>query len=173
MQNGIQIGTPFAFCEEAGFASDIKSTVVEKSLNNELEIKTDLRASSSNYPFKIVQIDDSLSNSKDYEERPRVCDLGYLRTVYKNADGTIGYRCPGEPVEQFVKKGGVKSDTAGRKCLCNGLLSAVDYPQIQASGYIEKPLVTAGKCINEISRFLTDGKSSYSAEDVVNKILST
>ena len=34
-----------------------------------------------------------------YQERKRVCDLGYLREPYAGPDGKIGYRCSAEPVE--------------------------------------------------------------------------
>lgn len=169
--NGIQIGTPFAYCDESGFPADVKEKVIEKIKSNDLTVYTDMRASSSNYPFKVIALDDTMSDSEEYEQRPRKCDLGYLRNAYKKDDGTIGYRCPGEPVESFTKKGGDIEDTEGRKCLCNGLLAAVDYPQVQSPEYTEVPLFTAGKGLSQICQFLNEGKSSYTARDVIQKIM--
>ena len=33
------------------------------------------------------------------------------------------------PVEDYIKKGGKLEDTIGRKCLCNGLVSAIGLEQ--------------------------------------------
>lgn len=45
------------------------------------------------------------------------------------------------------------------------------YPQIQKDGSVEKPLLTCGDDLVEIARFIPEGKSSYSASDVINKLL--
>lgn len=66
--------------------------------------------------------------------RERVCDLGCLRTPYRKADGSLGYRCPGEPEHLFVAKGGAPKLTVGRKCLSNGLVAAVQLAQHRADG---------------------------------------
>ena len=42
-----------------------------------------------------------------YNLRPRLCDLGFLRRAYRSHDGSIGYRCPAEPVADFLRKGGL------------------------------------------------------------------
>ena len=42
---GIQVGTLFAFCEESGFADDLKSDVVSRAARNEVDVITDPRAS--------------------------------------------------------------------------------------------------------------------------------
>ncbi len=94
---GIQVGTAFAFCRESGFTVEIKANVVQKVLKGEARVFTDPVASPTNFPFKVVELEDSLSQKEIYEERPRVCDLGYLRMPYKKEDSILGYRCPGEP----------------------------------------------------------------------------
>ena len=76
--------------------------------------------------------------------RTRVCDLGYLRSAYERDDGSVGYRCPAEPVEAYVRKGGALEDTVGRLCLCNGLTATVGLGQRRANGVEEPPLVTFG-----------------------------
>ncbi|MCA9813922.1 MAG: nitronate monooxygenase [Candidatus Obscuribacterales bacterium] len=168
---GIQVGTPFAFCEESGFSDELKKEVLTRAINGDLSVSTDVLASSSNYPFKIASIPGTLSEDEVYESRERVCDLGYLRTLFFKEDGTIGYRCPGEPVDNYLRKGGRLEDTECRKCLCNGLMAAVDYPQVPKNGEVEKPLVTAGQSVNNIIRFLPPGKNSYSARDVVKLLV--
>ena len=55
---------------------------------------------------QVLELPGSLSEKKRYSERPRVCNLGYLRTPYMKADGTVGYRCASEPVNDWLKKGG-------------------------------------------------------------------
>mgnify|MGYP001260695301 CR=1 FL=1 len=171
---GVQVGTPFAFCRESGFDETIKTRVIEMVKSGQARVTTDCRASSSGYPFKIVELDGSLSGEDDYQERCRVCDLGYLREAYRNDDGTVGFRCPGEPQAVYLAKGGCLDDTIGRKCLCNALLSSAGLPQIQSNSdgsYQEKPLVTSGKQLCEIARFMEPGESSYSARSVVDRIL--
>lgn len=69
-------------------------------------------------------------------------DLGYLRHAYKREDGTLGYRCPSEPIEDYVEKGGDLAETRGRKCLCNGLMANIGLAQRRPTGYVEQPLVT-------------------------------
>ena len=106
-----------------------------------------------------------------YEDRSRVCDLGYLQELYRRENGTLGHRCAAEPVEDYLKKGGSREDTEGRKCLCNGLLANVGYPQVRKTGCRERTLVTSGNGVNKIARFLGNGKTSYTALDVVRYLL--
>jgi nitronate monooxygenase len=106
-----------------------------------------------------------------YAERERVCDLGYLRQVYRRADGGLGYRCPGEPVDSYVRKGGKIEDTIGRKCLCNGLTANIGLGQRQANGSVEKPLLTAGDDVAQIAQLLKPGRTSYTAADVIQALL--
>lgn len=168
---GIQVGTAFAYCEESGFAGDIKARILKMSAAGTAKIKTDARVSPTGFPFKLVQLDDTLSNPKLYLARERVCDLGYLRSAYKRDNGRIGWRCASEPIDDFLKKGGEIEDTVGRGCVCNALASAVDMPQIQVNGEVENVLVTSGDDVEVIARFVPEGKTSYSAVDVVRSIV--
>jgi hypothetical protein len=92
--------------------------------------------------------------------------------VYRKADGTVGYRCPAEPPENFVRKGGTTAETVGRKCLCNGLLANIGLGQLRSETETELPLVTAGNTVTEIHRFLKPGADSYTAADVIDRLLS-
>ncbi len=132
---------------------------------------TDGRASPTGFPFKVVQIEGSVSSRSVYQARERVCDLGYLRTAYRTETGKIGYRCPAEPVDTYVKKGGELEDTIGRKCLCNALMADVGHGQVRDSGAIEQPLLTSGDDLQRIGEF-TLGRTEYSADDVIDYLLS-
>ncbi len=168
---GVQVGTPFAFCEESGLSEDLKEALIDKSLKSEVDVFTDPKASPTGFPIKVVRLDGTISESDEYNARPRVCDLGYLRHLYKRQDGTVGYRCPSEPVEVYVKKGGSREETVGRKCLCNGLMSNIALAQIRKNGYLERPFITAGVDLKNIGRFVKNGQKSYSAQDVIDEIM--
>ena len=129
----------------------------------DLDVHTDSRASPTGYPFKVV---DWPENPATGIERERVCDLGALRVAYAEADGTIGYRCPGEPVDQYLAKDGKLEDTIGRRCLCNSLMATVGLGQSRDDGFVEPPLVTSGDELLSISRFLGE-RTSYAAADVI------
>ena len=70
-----------------------------------------------------------------------------------------------------MRKGGAEADTHGRKCICNGLLSAIDYGQVRRSGELEPSLVTAGDDAAQVHRFLRPGRTGYSADDVLDCLL--
>jgi NAD(P)H-dependent flavin oxidoreductase YrpB (nitropropane dioxygenase family) len=168
---GIQVGTLFAYCDEAGTSESLKRRVIRQSLLGQVKIKTDGRASPTGFPFKVVELPQSISEQETYEQRTRVCDLGYLRTAYRTDKGGINYRCPAEPVETYVKKGGVEEDTVGRKCLCNALMSNLDRGQVRNGGASEKPLLTSGDDLEILGQFL-NGRTSYTAADVLDYLLS-
>lgn len=170
---GVQVGTAFAYCEESGIDPEWKRRVIERTRAGNLEIFTDPVASPTGFPFKVVQAEGTIADPREYAARKRVCDLGYLRQAYRKEDGTLGYRCPGEPVEDFVRKGGTADETAGRKCLCNGLMATIGLGQIQAGQKLEKPLLTAGDDLAQVAHFLRDDKDSYRAADVLQALLAT
>ncbi|MGY8827753.1 MAG: nitronate monooxygenase [Candidatus Latescibacterota bacterium] len=170
---GIQVGTAFAFCEESGLDAEMREEALRQVRDGGLDVYTDPIASPTGFPFKVVQMKGTLAHQEQYSERPRVCNLGYLRTVYRREDGAVDYRCASEPVANYLKKGGKSADTEGRKCLCNALMANVSLPQRRPSGYVEKPLFTAGDDLPEVIRFLGDGKDSYTAADVVEYLLAS
>ncbi len=164
---GVQVGTAFAFCDESGLSESVKNSVRRRLYNNEtVSVFTDPVASPSGFPFKVIDVENSLFSESLYKARPRKCDLGYLRTPYKKADGSVGLRCPAEPVDHYLKKEGKIEDTVGRKCLCNGLMSVVGHAQVQKGGFIEPLIVTAGDDLQSIKPFLKKGLN-YSAAEVV------
>ncbi len=168
---GVQVGTAFAFCEESGFEGKIKRTVLELSEAGTARVFTDPVASPTGFPFKVVQLDDTIATDEAYQARPRTCDLGYLRSAYRRDDGSIGWRCASEPVEDFLDKGGAIEDTVGRKCLCNALMANVGLGQTQTNGYVEPRLITSGDDIAGVARFLRPGADTYRAADVLDYLL--
>jgi NAD(P)H-dependent flavin oxidoreductase YrpB (nitropropane dioxygenase family) len=172
---GIQVGTLFAFCEESGLMPTIRNEVVRLIATNDLPenglVFTDPLSSPTGFPFKAVRLGNTISQKEIYESRKRICDLGYLRHAYKKEDGTVGLRCPAEPVDDYIKKGGSLEETAGRKCLCNALFADIGLPQVQAGGEVEKPMLTAGDDLNTLGRILKPGQFSYKVEDVINYLI--
>ena len=168
--NGVQVGTAFAFCEESGIRDDIKREVIRQSERGESHVFTDPKASPTGFPFKVYDFPDSISAPLVAASRKRVCDLGYLRETYAQPDGKIGYRCAGEPVEDYVRKGGKAENTQGRVCVCNGLLATIGLGQVH-HGNPEPVLVTAGNDVENIHRYLKPGRSTYSAVDALEVIL--
>lgn len=168
---GIQVGTPFAFCEESGICREIKREAIAMSRVGRARVFTDAVASPTGFPFKVAQFQDTLSNAAHYDARPRICDLGYLRRLFRREDGSIGYRCPAEPFEEYRHKGGAAEETPGRKCLCNALIAAAGLPQVNAEGRDELPLVTSGDDIELLAQFLEPGRDSFSAADVLRQLL--
>jgi nitronate monooxygenase len=169
---GVQVGTAFAYCAESGLREDYKQALLTKVISGDARVVTDSLSSPTGFPFKVAQLEGSLSEDEIYSARPRICDLGYLREAYKNTDGKIGYRCPGEPVSVYVSKGGEPENTVGRKCLCNSLMATIGHPQIRNGKYIERGLVTSGDDLTGITRFLPANRSTYSAADVVKEMMS-
>ena len=168
---GVQVGTAFAYCEESGFTQDIKADVLGESQGGTIEVFTDAVASPTGFPFKVIKLDFTLTNPRVYEKRTRICDLGYLRHAYEREDHTIGWRCPSEPVDDYVKKGGDIADTVGRMCLCNSLVSNVGMPQIQRNGEIEPMLITSGDDAVGVARFVPEGQTTYNAAHVIDYLL--
>jgi nitronate monooxygenase len=169
---GVQVGTAFAYCEESGFDPDVKKRVLKLSQEGKAEIFTDPLASPSGFPFKVVELEETLSDPAVYEDRDRrPCDLGFLRTAYRSDDGKLAWRCPSEPVVEFIRKGGSENETVGRKCLCNSLMANVGLGQIHLDGTPEPMLVTSGDEVAHVAQFLAPGADSYSAADVIRYLL--
>jgi nitronate monooxygenase len=169
---GVQVGTAFAFSRESGLRADLKESLLAQAMAGTGEVFTDPVASPTGFPFKVALLEGTSSALPIYQERKRVCDLGYLREAYAPAEGKVAYRCSAEPVETYVAKGGKIEDTVGRKCLCNSLMANVGRQQTRKDGYVEPALVTVGDDLNTVAQYLAPGRDSYSAADVVESLLS-
>ncbi len=163
---GIQVGTLFAFCEESGIEPSLKHEAIRASRAGTAHVFTDPVASPTGFPFKVAGMPGTVSEPGCFAHRPRICDLGGLRIPYQKDDGAVGYRCPAEPVADFVRKGGTAEECVGRKCLCNGLAATVGLGQCR-DGIAEPAIVTAGNEFAEVARLVAVGADSYTAADVV------
>jgi NAD(P)H-dependent flavin oxidoreductase YrpB (nitropropane dioxygenase family) len=171
---GIQAGTIFALCAESGMAADCKRRLLAQAATGQARVRTDDRASPTGFPFKVAELPGTLSDERVYADRPRVCDLGVLRSAYRKPDGSVGYRCPAEPVAMYVqRRGGREANTVGRRCLCNALLATADLPQQRPAGYTEPPIVTSGTDFTGVRHLLshTNRAGSYTARDAVSYLL--
>jgi nitronate monooxygenase len=169
---GVQVGTAFAFCEESGLRPDYKSALLQKIKRGEASVFTDPLSSPTGFPFKAAQLEGTTSEEEVYLIRKRICDVGVLREAYRTDSGTIAYRCPSEPEKTYVAKGGAFEATAGRKCLCNCLLSNIGLQQVLRDGSLEPGMVTTGDDLDVVLRFLASNEESYSAATAVKTLMS-
>jgi nitronate monooxygenase len=168
---GVQVGTAFAFCNESGLTREYKTEVLKEVAAGSARVVTDAVASPTNFPFKVVRLEGSVTEPEVYAGRPRICDLGYLREAYRTAVGAIGYRCAAEPVTVYKSKGGKTENTVGRKCLCNALMANIGLAQLR-NKYLEKGLITSGDDLTELAPFLPAEGWVYTASEVVDRLLS-
>lgn len=175
--NGIQVGTAFFASQDSGLDPTLRTKIINEAMRNGVEIKTDILASPTGFPFKVAQLAETISDDQVRENRKRVCDLGFLREAYvnglsDNGAETIGYRCAAEPQEDYVAKGGNIVATIGCACLCNGLLATIGLGQ-KRHGSSEVPIVTAGDNLTETIRRIVGRYSvHFSAKDVISFLRS-
>ncbi|HET7371802.1 MAG TPA: nitronate monooxygenase, partial [Gemmatimonadaceae bacterium] len=167
---GVQVGTLFAYCEQSGLDPALKSRVLAGVALGTAQLRTDPRASPTGYPFKIVELP---GDAERAAARTRNCDLGYLRVAVRGSDGRTVYRCPAEPIDTYVAKGGDVADAEGRRCLCNGLISSIGQPQLRgATNALETELVTSGDDLLSLAPFMAS-HPRYTAEDVVRYLCAS
>ncbi len=164
---GIQVGTLFALSLDSGFRDDLRAELLRQLADGTLVTRTDAHASPTGFPFKVAQLDGTLSDLSLREERPAVCDLGHLRQPFLKDNGEVDYRCPAEPDRIFERKGGEAEATSGRVCLCNALVASVGMPQIRKGGEPELPLVTLGDDLDGPRTMLAAHPQGWTAEAAV------
>lgn len=141
---GVQVGSLFALANESGFTDENRSSILVSLADPTMRVMTDASASPTGFPFKVIQNNQTLSNDNLYKERTRICDLGYLRTMYQREKGGIGYRCPAEPLDNYEFKNGEVDQAQGSKCLCNALMADIGLGQVRPDGRTEISLLTFG-----------------------------
>lgn len=168
---GVQVGTLFALANESGLSEGPKERLRTRLRSGELTVRNDPRASPTGFPFKVVDLEGTISEPTVYAERPRLCDLSYLRQPFERADGVIGYRCASEPVHMYLKKGGALADTVDRKCLCNGLVANIGLGQHRKDGYVEDMIVTLGQDLEGASVLIERYPHGWSATQALDYLL--
>ena len=171
---GIQVGTAFAYSQESGLADSLKRQVLGEVLAGTLDVRSDWRASPTGFPFRVIQLEGTVSDPEIAAGRKAVCDLGALRVPYKKDSGEIDYRCPAEPLAVYKRKGGREANAEGRRCLCNALLAAADLPQHRPDGSTEPAIVTSGDDFRAVLALASNGSGGgpYPARSVVDHLLS-
>lgn len=168
---GVQVGTAFALCEESGLAPETRRALVRQAFAGRARVFTDPVVSPTGFPFKVAQLEGTLSEAGVFAKRRKICDLGFLREAYVKEDGTVGYRCPAEPEAGYLAKGGAIEDTVGRKCICNGLFADIGLGQVLPDGTREPGIVTLGDDYANIGQFCSADHPDYTAADVVRHFL--
>lgn len=178
---GVQVGSAFALTEESGMKPAYRTAILDQIRHGAADedlVQTTL-FSPTGFPFKVVQLEDTIAKQEVYLDRPRVCDIGLLeqRGFSKpdaNGNRLLFQRCAAAPVSGFIKKRGLLHNTEERRCLCNGLLSTVGLGQIggHSGEKIEEPaIVTLGNHLDGVRRLSRQGQVSYRVQDVVEDIL--
>ena len=178
---GVQVGTPFALAEESGMKPEYRAAILAAMKNgvDDGDLVRTTIFSPTGFSFKVVQLQNTLSNNDVYESRRRICDIGMLQQrgfSKPDEDGlrTLFQRCPSGPVEPYIKNRGLERNTAERRCLCNGLLASVGLGQVKEfqGDLLEEPaIVTLGNHLDGVRRLSRQGQATYHVEDVVADIL--
>lgn len=169
---GVQAGTIFALSSDSDLVPEIRADLIAHLASGTLEVRTDGLVSPTGFPFKVAQLPGTLSDPATAEARPRLCDLGYLRTPFLRPNGAIGYHCAAEPVHVHIRKGGTEEATVGRGCLCNSLTANVGLGQTRADGYVEQPLITLGADLEGARRVLSVHPEGWTAVEALEWLLS-
>ncbi len=169
---GVQVGTLFALSLDSGLDGDTRAHMIEELRADKLSVRNDPRASPTGFPFKVASLAGTQSEVAVYEDRPRLCDLSYLRSAYEKDDGEVGYRCPSEPVHMYLKKGGSQEATEGRKCLCNGLMANIGLGQKRKDGYAETRIVTLGQDLGGAHLLIEQHPQGWTAVQAVDWLVS-
>lgn len=179
--SGVQVGSVFALAEESGMKSSYRVAILNSIKMSDIGsdlVQTTLY-SPTGFPFKVVQVEGTLSDSGVFANRTRVCDIGLLqqRGVGKpDEEGgrRLFQRCAAAPIEDFIRKRGLPHNTQDKRCLCNGLLATVGLGQggDKNGEYSEEPaIVTLGNHLEDIRRLSRQGQTTYWAKDAVEDIL--
>ncbi len=158
---GIQVGSAFALCEESGMGSVYRAKIRRLGFRGELVVRTDPTASPTGFPFKVPQLDGTISEPTIYEARKRVCSRRALQFPAEYNGKTI-FRCSAEPIVDYLRKGGKLEDTVGARCLCNGLFSAADIGDPE-----ELPIFTMGDDVSFLRHLMSEENDSYNAADAI------
>lgn len=163
---GVQVGTAFAFCSDSGMEDSLRRRAIAAALEGTLNTRTEGRGSPTGFPFKTLDLEGTEGGRPASDRVRQACTHGYLRSAYRNEDGSIGWRCASAPEDRYVAKGGDAADCADRRCLCNGLLATAGHAHAMKAGGVELPLVTSGMIL-DLERFLGEN-DDYDANAVID-----
>jgi nitronate monooxygenase len=163
---GIQAGSIFALSSDSGMDPAYRREIRNLGYRNELVVRTDPSASPTGFPFKVIQLPNTISEDRVYEYRPRNCSRKALQFPAEH-DGKIVFRCSAEPVEDYVRKGGREEDTEEARCLCNMLFSAGGVgDEDEPAGF------TLGDDVSFLPHLMENEGDTYTAEDAISYLRS-
>ena len=167
---GVQFGKLLALCSYSGYTDKIRNQILDTLRDGTFEIHTDMLASPTGFPIKIVSLPGTTALPDVFAARPKLCDMGYLREPIMLKSGRVDYRCPSEPEKPYLKKDGTMEETVGRKCLCNGLFSNIGLGQHRRDGYDEAPIVTLGSDVDGCKELIKDFPGGWNAAQALDFI---
>jgi nitronate monooxygenase len=137
--------------------------------------------SPTGFPFKVAQLNRTLTDEDVYIARRRYCDLGLLKQIGLSKPDDEGMRhlfqrCSAGPVEEFISKRGLLHNSERKRCLCNGLLASAGLGQVgtQTGELQEEPaIVTLGNNLGGIRKLSRHGQIVYRSKNVVDDILGS
>lgn len=165
---GIQVGSIFALSRDSGLRDDLRRELLRRIYRGEARTRTDLNLSPTGFPFKVVDLQGTIADRTVLAERKRLCDQGLLLRPYVDDSGKIGFRCPAEPIDNYIKKGGKEVDTVGAECLCNGLLSTTTKATVDAPS-----VITLGDDVSFVRALIDNEEGTYGVADVMKYLLQT
>ena len=178
---GVQAGTVFALAEESGMKPEYRAAILAaiKDGVEDADLVHTTVFSPTGFAFKVVQLQDTLSEDDVYADRRRICDIGMLQQrgfmrPDERGERTLFQRCPAGPIDTYIRQRGLERNTDERRCLCNGLLACVGLGQvkeIQGETVEEPAIVTLGNHLGGVRRLSRQGQVHYHVEDVVADIL--
>ncbi len=164
--SGVQVGSLFSLAEESNYPDDWNEKLIREIHRDNITVRTDGRISPTGFPFKVIELEDTLGIPENMQDRRRVCELGYLQQIYLDEDCNLKRRCPAEPVASYLNKGGKKEETEKRGCLCNGLFANIGLAQRRPWGR-EGQVFTAGDEIVKLP-LGSENNPHYTAADVID-----
>lgn len=177
---GIQAGTIFALSDESGIIARYKDAMRRRAFNGQLDVVTSAYTSPTGFPFKVAQLEGSLSEQSVYDSRPRSCDIGHLLEAYQSSSGRVAFKCAAEPIAAYLQKVGKRLEDLGSEerdrveksaCLCNALIVTAGYAQKDRHGE-EQGIVTLGDRTDFVRSLMADENSGYSAYEAVRYLMA-
>ena len=134
------------------------------------EVFTDPLASPTGFPFKVAQLEGTLSDAA-FMRRVRAFVTWDFCAKLTDRRRQSGFPMSGRTGDAVRIQRRKLENTVGRKCLCNALVANIGLTQVRNGKHLEQPLITTGDDLKHVTQFLPPGQLSYSAEDVVARLL--
>jgi len=169
---GLRVSAPFIFCEESALDAQLKRRVLSRLREPASNLRTAVLPAPVGPPLEVLELDGTAADATVFGDRARLCDVGYFRQAYRRTDGTIGYRCPGEPLVHHVAKGGDPAVASRQICVCNSLLASIGLGQLRPDGETERALIPFGEELRHLEPLLPPAGTAFRAADVIRWLMT-